>query len=824
MSLYNQSVSNVPLSMDGLYTGTFTDITINGVPFDPKNPPNIPINPTTTNGTYAPVFTNGFGYQASGALLVDGNFGLTFNPATDTLGTTNLYTNGSIYVGGVMTGTPSYYIGVNSSNNIVKFSAPTVPVPNQINVIGNTGYSQLYPAFLTSNSSGNQNVFVDTAGNTIYYNEVTQTLVVVNLNSTTLTTTGLITANTLKINSVPAGTINKYLAITATGEVIQAPTPSTPTQLLTTRTSTSTVYYPTFVSTNTTGDKSYFVETPVSGYSIFYQNNTVGGLGTLYIPQLRIDVSVVLPPTVSFSSTPPTTGSPVVYGLGIDAFNNIKGYVAGSPNITVTSTNQDYYPVFVSTTFISGVKDLYQDTGGSDFKYNPSTNLLTVSNLTVSGTTTISGYAPLASPALTGTPTAPTAGSGTNTTQIATTAFVTTAIGAVSGYLPLTGGTMTGTISFASGTNNLLSMYYNKFSQYINSITDTAGNAYILILTDAPNASPTPLVGGIVLQRATTILSGGTTRMEVNSTRVKVSTVELAVSSQTSGQLRMIWSETGIGTFWRNDNVNFFLLITANGDPYGVWNSLRPLYINLASGMLYSNNGQTFQGGTDTNYLTFQDGRGLTTATGSPFGNVSVYGTGVGSWNGYDINRRWCLMGWAGNTEAGFHDNTYGWIWRTTTNNFIVDRPSVIYTNVPQQTYVSNQVLIGSNSNMLQWGVLYSTYYYNTSIDWKYGVNVASFYKASATSILRCSGAASYWVSTGGMYLTQVNFYNVTTGTSNAVNLYQFTNNASNHVSFPIMAQTGSGLAVGTYYVYISHSGYSDGNDHLYILSEILPS
>ena len=36
--------------------------------------------------------------------------------------------------------------------------------------------------------------------------------------------------------------------------------------------------------------------------------------------------------------------------------------------------------------------------------------------------------APLASPGLTGTPTAPTAAAGTNTTQIATTAFVKTAI------------------------------------------------------------------------------------------------------------------------------------------------------------------------------------------------------------------------------------------------------------------------------------------------------------------------------------------------------------------------------------------------------------
>jgi hypothetical protein len=40
----------------------------------------------------------------------------------------------------------------------------------------------------------------------------------------------------------------------------------------------------------------------------------------------------------------------------------------------------------------------------------------------------LSSYAPLASPALTGTPTAPTASGGTNTTQLATTAFVASAI------------------------------------------------------------------------------------------------------------------------------------------------------------------------------------------------------------------------------------------------------------------------------------------------------------------------------------------------------------------------------------------------------------
>ncbi len=86
--------------------------------------------------------------------------------------------------------------------------------------------------------------------------------------------------------------------------------------------------------------------------------------------------------------------------------------------------------------------------------------------------TALAAKAPLASPALTGTPTAPTAAAGTNTTQLATTAFVKTAvdnakitvdsalsasstnpvqnkvINAVLGeYLPLAGGTMTGSIT-----------------------------------------------------------------------------------------------------------------------------------------------------------------------------------------------------------------------------------------------------------------------------------------------------------------------------------------------------------------------------------------
>ena len=66
----------------------------------------------------------------------------------------------------------------------------------------------------------------------------------------------------------------------------------------------------------------------------------------------------------------------------------------------------------------------------------------------------------LASPTFTGTPAAPTASPGTNTTQIATTAFVTAGIAAIGlPYLPLAGGTLTGALSGTTSTFNYQTIY-----------------------------------------------------------------------------------------------------------------------------------------------------------------------------------------------------------------------------------------------------------------------------------------------------------------------------------------------------------------------------
>ncbi len=42
------------------------------------------------------------------------------------------------------------------------------------------------------------------------------------------------------------------------------------------------------------------------------------------------------------------------------------------------------------------------------------------------------------------------------------------------------------------------------------------------------------------------------------------------------------------GTFWRNDGNNLYLMLTNKGDAYGAYNSLRPLWVNLATGALQS--------------------------------------------------------------------------------------------------------------------------------------------------------------------------------------------------------------------------------------------
>jgi hypothetical protein len=93
--------------------------------------------------------------------------------------------------------------------------------------------------------------------------------------------------------------------------------------------------------------------------------------------------------------------------------------------------------------------------------------------VTIPSGASISGFAPLASPALTGVPTAPTAAAATNTTQVATTAFVR--------------GEVTALVNGASAALDTL----GELATALTADEATAATLATLVGTKAPIASPT---------------------------------------------------------------------------------------------------------------------------------------------------------------------------------------------------------------------------------------------------------------------------------------------------------------------------------------------
>ena len=98
-----------------------------------------------------------------------------------------------------------------------------------------------------------------------------------------------------------------------------------------------------------------------------------------------------------------------------------KGFTLASGNLTLPGTSSEY---------VAGNGSLVA------FPTIPTETSQLTNNSGFITSAALSPYAPLASPALAGTPTSPTAAAGTNTTQVATTAFVQNALGS---YTPSSG-------------------------------------------------------------------------------------------------------------------------------------------------------------------------------------------------------------------------------------------------------------------------------------------------------------------------------------------------------------------------------------------------
>lgn len=100
------------------------------------------------------------------------------------------------------------------------------------------------------------------------------------------------------------------------------------------------------------------------------------------------------------------------------------------------------------------------------------------------------GGAPLASPALTGTPTAPTASPGTNTTQLATTAFVAASISAPQSWTPALkfGGAAVG-VTYGTQSGSYVQIGKLVFVEWLITLTSKGSSSGAATLTGLPVAA-----------------------------------------------------------------------------------------------------------------------------------------------------------------------------------------------------------------------------------------------------------------------------------------------------------------------------------------------
>lgn len=147
----------------------------------------------------------------------------------------------------------------------------------------------------------------------------------------------------------------------------------------------------------------------------------IGGTQELYVGNLKIAASIDVDSALSATSTNPAENQAITKELNKKATIESPTFT-GIPNASTapagTSTTQIATTAFVQNAITAST--IIVDSALNSTSTNPVQNKVIKAAL--------DAKAALASPTFTGTPKAPTAAAGTNTTQIATTAFVKTAI------------------------------------------------------------------------------------------------------------------------------------------------------------------------------------------------------------------------------------------------------------------------------------------------------------------------------------------------------------------------------------------------------------
>ncbi len=97
---------------------------------------------------------------------------------------------------------------------------------------------------------------------------------------------------------------------------------------------------------------------------------------------------------------------------------------------------------------------------------------------------------------------------------------------------------------------------------------------------------------------------------------------------------------------------------------------------NLTGAEVYTNNWFRVSGTGGVYWESY--GRGIQAAdsAGASYGNITTYGTGINSWNGYDINGRYTFM--ANGDTIGVHDKNHSWVWYNVNTTMYINKRLIV--------------------------------------------------------------------------------------------------------------------------------------------------